>query len=174
MSFSMKGRPELMEESGGDLKKKMKRGRKGSRKTQSGWQACTTNWYFFSTTLSGKEASYKPLNTSRTSFPSMLTTLLRETQSLQGAWKPGYPGKKVTLLTSITYISADRSKEAGLGENLQPNPKHLNREHTGLYWPFLAWPRCLPWDLFVLGRKRQSWNPCVTHSPKSSAVSPLL
>lgn len=63
----------------------------------------------------------------------MLPTLLRETQSLQGAWKPGYPGKKGTLLTSITYISADRSEEAGLGENLQPNPEHLSREHTGLY-----------------------------------------
>lgn len=33
----------------------MKRGRKESRRTQSGRQACTTNWFFFSTTLCGKK-----------------------------------------------------------------------------------------------------------------------
>ena len=87
----------------------MKRGRKrSSRKIQSSWQAWATNWCFFSTPLSGKEASHKILAEPLSHYVSHTSdSRLREAQSLQVTWYPRKKGLYCAVLShSVVSDSA--------------------------------------------------------------------
>lgn len=114
---------------------------------------------------------------SRSPFLSTLATLQstwsynlrwREAQKLQG-WE-GEPHPHPQL----RWVQTDMRK-AGAGENLEQSPKRsAGRIQANTYLYRLACrPLWSPWGLFVVGRKGHTWNPCITHHPKSSAMCPF-